>query len=88
VAKGSKVLTKLCPYSNNIAIPEIEGGYHGNSLLHEVQEEERDKQPAESHAEESQTGHPGRLPRVRHKGIQNRETIDFAAVTGYCTVMH
>ncbi len=34
--KAQKVLTKLCSYSNNIAIAGIKGGHDGNSLLHEV----------------------------------------------------
>jgi hypothetical protein len=68
-------LTKLCSYSNNIAIGETEGGNDGNSLLHEVQEKEGDKQPAAGYAQESQAGHPGCLPCVRHKSIQNREAL-------------
>jgi hypothetical protein len=77
VCKAQEVLTKLCSYSNNIAIAEIEGGNHGNSLLHEVQEEEGDKQPAAGHAQESQTSHPRCLSCVRHKGIQNREALNI-----------
>ena len=70
-----EVLTKLCSYSNNITIAAIEGGNDGNRLLHEVQEKEGDKQPAEGYAQESQAGHPGCLSRVRHKSIQNREAL-------------
>jgi len=72
-----KVLTKLCPYSNNIAIAEIEGGQDGNSLLYEVQEKEGDKQPAAGHAQESQAGHSRCLSGVRDKSIQNRETLSI-----------
>jgi hypothetical protein len=36
--KVQRVLTKLCSYSNNIAIAKLKGGHDGNSLLHEVQE--------------------------------------------------
>jgi hypothetical protein len=77
VFKAQEVLTKLCSYSNNIAVGEIEGGNHGNSLLHEVQEEEGDKQPTAGYAQESQTGHPRCLSCVRHKSIQNREALNI-----------
>jgi len=76
-AKAQKVLTKLCSYSNNIAIAEIKGGYDGDSLLHEVQEKEGDKQPAAGYAQESQTGHSRCLSCLRHKSIQNRETLNI-----------
>jgi hypothetical protein len=89
--KPKKVLTKLCSYSNNMATAEIKGGYDGNSLLYEVQEKEGDKQPAAGYAQKSQASHPGRLSRVRHKSIQNRETVDTCAgdrlLMGYALVM-
>jgi hypothetical protein len=81
-AKNQKVLTKLWPYSNNIAIAETEGGYDGNSLLYEVQEKEGDEQPKAGYAQESQTGHPRCLSGVRDKSIQNRETLVSTAVIG------
>jgi hypothetical protein len=74
--KAQKVLTKPWSYSNNIVVVRIRGGHDGNSLLHEVQEKERDKQSTASYAQESQTSHPRCLPCVRHKGIQNRETLN------------
>jgi len=43
--EAQRVLTKLCSCSNNIAIAKLKGGHDGNSLLHEVQEKEGDKQP-------------------------------------------
>jgi hypothetical protein len=46
-------LTKLHCYSNNIAKGEKEGGNDGNSLLHEVQKEEGDKEPTAGYAQES-----------------------------------
>lgn len=73
--KAQKVLTKSWSYSNNIVV-RIRGGHDGNSLLHEVQEKERDKQSTASYAQESQTSHPRCVPCVRHKGIQNRETLN------------
>jgi len=76
-AKAQEVLTKLCCYSNNIAIARVKGGHDGNSLLHEVQEEEGDEQPSAGYAQESQTSHPRCLPCVRHKGIQDRETLNI-----------
>jgi hypothetical protein len=60
-----------------MAIAEIEGGYDGNSLLHEVQEKGRDKESTAGHAQEPQASHPGRLPQVRHQSIQNRETLNI-----------
>ena len=74
-AKSQQVLTKLHRYSNNIAKGAREGGNDGNSLLHEVQKEEGDKEPAAGDAQESQTCHPRCLPGVRHKSIQNREAL-------------
>jgi hypothetical protein len=50
VWKVQKVLTKLCSYSNNIVIAKLKGGHDGNSLLHEMQEKEGDKQPQAGHA--------------------------------------
>jgi len=59
--------------------------------LHEVQEEERDKEPATGYAQESQTRHPRCLPGVRHKGIQNREALNICSshrvLPGYISVM-
>jgi len=76
--KAQRVLTKLYAYSNNIGIAKlIKGGHHGNSLLHEVQEKEEDKQPQAGYAQEPQTCHPRCLPCVRHKSIQNRETLNI-----------
>jgi hypothetical protein len=75
--KAQRVLTKLCSYSNNIAITKLKGGHNGNSLLHEVQEKEGDKQPEAGYAQEPQTCHPRCLPCVRHKSIQNRETLNI-----------
>jgi hypothetical protein len=65
-AQIHKVLTKLFSYSNNIAGTGIEGGRDGNSLLHEVQEEEGNEQPSAGNAQESEAGHPGCLSCVRH----------------------
>jgi hypothetical protein len=70
-------LTKLCPYSNNIDIAKLKGGHDGNSLLHEVQEKGRDKKPQASYAEEPQTSHPGFLSCLRHKSIQDRESLNL-----------
>jgi hypothetical protein len=75
--EAQRVLTKLCSYSNNIAIAKLKGGHDGNSLLHEVQEKEGDKQPQAGYAQEPQTCHPRCLPCVRHKSIQNRETLNI-----------
>lgn len=75
--KPSGVLTKLCAYSINIGIAKLKGGHNGNSLLHEVQEKEGDKQPQAGHAQEPQTSYPRCLPCVRHKSIQNRETLNI-----------
>jgi hypothetical protein len=75
--KVQRVLTKLCSYSNNIAIAKLKGGHDGNSLLHEVQEKEGDKKPQAGYAQEPQTGNPGCLSYLRHKSIQNRETLNF-----------
>jgi hypothetical protein len=74
--KGPKVLTKLYSYSNNIHIAIREGGHDGNSLLHEVSEEERNKEPEASNAQEPQTGNTGCLPGMWHQGIQNREALN------------
>jgi hypothetical protein len=65
----SKVLTKPCPYSNNIGIAKPEGGHNGNSLLHEVQEKGRDKKPEASYTQEPSTSNTGCLSHLRHKGI-------------------
>jgi hypothetical protein len=75
--EAQRVLTKLCAYSNNIDIAKLKGGHNGNSLLHEVQEKEGDKQPQACYAQEPQTCHPRCLPCVRHKSIQNREALNF-----------
>ena len=75
--KAQGVLTKLCACSNNIVIAKLKGGHDGNSLLHEVQEKEGDKQPQAGYAQEPQTCHPRCLPCVRHKSIQNRETLNI-----------
>jgi hypothetical protein len=75
--KDQRVLTKLCSYSINIDTAKLKGGHDGNSLLYEVQEKERDKQPKAGYAQEPQTCHPGCLPCVRHKSIQNRETLNI-----------
>jgi hypothetical protein len=75
--KAQKVLTKLCSYSNNITIAEIKGGHDGNSLLHEVQEKEGDRQPTAGYAQEPQAGHSRCLSCLRHKSIQNRETLNI-----------
>jgi hypothetical protein len=72
-----KVLTKLCPYSNNIGVIKLKGGYDGDSLLHEVQEEGGDKKPHAGYTQEPQTSDPGCLSYLRHKSIQNRETLNF-----------
>jgi hypothetical protein len=71
------VLTKLCPYSNNIDIAKLKGGYDGDSLLHEVQEKGGDKKPKAGYAQEPQTSHPGFLSCLRHKSIQNRESLNL-----------
>jgi hypothetical protein len=75
--KAQKVLTKLCSYSNNIGIAKLKGGYDGYSLLHEVQEKEGDKKPQACYAQEPQTSHPGFLSCLRHKSIQNRESLNI-----------
>lgn len=80
-SKTHKVLTKLRPYSNNIALAGLKGGRDGNSVLHEVQEEEGDRESKAGYAQESQTGHPGCMPRVRHEGIQNREALTVYSIT-------
>jgi hypothetical protein len=72
-----KVLTKLYSYSNNIGVIKLKGGYDGDSLLHEVQEKGGDKEPKAGYAQEPQTSNPGCLPCLRHKSIQNRETLNF-----------
>jgi hypothetical protein len=72
-----KVLTKLCSYSNNIDIAKLKGGYDGNSLLYEVQEEGGDKKPNAGYTQEPKTSDPGCLSCLRHKSIQNREALNF-----------
>jgi hypothetical protein len=75
--RAQKVLTKLCPYSNNIDIAKLKGGHNGDSLLHEVQEKGGDKKPEAGYAQESQTSNPGFLSCLRHKSIQNRESLNI-----------
>ena len=70
-------MTKLCSYSNNIDIAKLKGGRDGNSLLHEVQEKGGDKEPTACNTQEPQTSNTGCLPCLRHKSIQNRETLNF-----------
>jgi hypothetical protein len=72
-----KVLTKLYSYSNNIGVIKLKGGYDGNSLLHEVQEKGGNKKPNAGYTQESQTSNPGCLSQLRHKSIQNRESLNF-----------
>jgi hypothetical protein len=45
--------------------------------LHEVQEKGGDKKPNAGYTQEPQTSDPGCLPCLRHKSIQNRETLNF-----------
>jgi hypothetical protein len=81
-------LTKLRSYSNNIAEGETEGGNDGNSLLHEVQKEEGDKESAAGYAQEPQACHPRGVPCVWHESIQNRKALDIYSnlqVFGCCT---
>jgi len=80
--KAQRVLTKLCSCSNNIGIAKLEGGHDGNSLLYEVQEKGGDKKSTPGYAKEPQTGNPGCLPYVRHKSIQNRETLNLCGGHG------
>jgi len=68
-SKAPRVLTKLCAYSNNIVIAKLKGGHNGNSLLHEVQEKGRDKEPTPGYAKEPQTGNPGCLSYLQHQSI-------------------
>jgi hypothetical protein len=70
-------LTKLRSYSNNIGVTKLKGGYDGDSLLYEVQEKGRNKKPHASHTQKPKTGDPGRMSCLRHKSIQNRETLNF-----------
>ena len=56
---------------------KLKGGHNGISLLHEVQEKGRDKEPSPGYAKEPQTGNPGCLSCLWHKSIQNRESLDF-----------
>ena len=70
-------MTKLCSYSINIDIAKLKGGHNGDSLLHEVQEKGRDKKPEADYAQEPQTSNPGFLSYLRHKSIQNRESLNF-----------
>jgi len=67
--EAQKVLTKLCSYSNNIDIAKLRGGHNGDGLLHEVQEEGRDKKPKAGYTQEPPTSNPGRLSFLRHKSI-------------------
>jgi hypothetical protein len=75
--EAQKVLTKLCSYSNNIGVTKLKGGYDGDSLLHEVQEEGGDKKPNAGYTQEPQTSDTGRLSCLWYKSIQNRETLNF-----------
>ena len=75
--EAQKVLTKLCSYSNNIDVIKLKGGYDGDSLLHEVQEKGGDKKPTEGYTQEPQTSNPGCLSYLRHKSIQNRESLNL-----------
>jgi hypothetical protein len=75
--EAQRVLTKLCSYSNNIDIAKLKGGYDGNSLLYEVQEKGGDKKPHAGYTQEPKTSDPGCLSYLRHKSIQNRETLNF-----------
>ena len=75
--EAQKVLTKLCSYSNNIGVTKLKGGYDGDSILHEVQEKGGDKEPHAGYTQEPQTSNPGCLSCLRHKSIQNRETLNF-----------
>jgi len=70
-------LTKLCSYSNNIGVTKLKGGHDGDSLLHEVQEKGGDKEPNAGYTQEPQTSNQGCLPYLRHKSIQNRESLNF-----------
>jgi len=72
-----RVLTKLCSYSNNIGVIKLKGGYDGDSLLHEVQEKGGDKKSNAGYTQEPQTSNPGCLSHLRHKSIQNRESLNF-----------
>jgi len=56
---------------------KLKGGHDGDSLLHEVQEKGRDKKPNAGYTQEPQTSDPGCLSYLRHKSIQNRETLNF-----------
>ena len=75
--EAQKVLTKLCSYSNNIGVTKLKGGYDGDSVLHEVQEKGGDKEPHAGYAQEPQASNQGCLSCLRHKSIQNRETLNF-----------
>ncbi len=44
-----------------------------SDVLAEVPRQERDQESQEYCHEEQETGHPGRLPDLRHQGIQNRQ---------------
>jgi len=70
-------LTKLYSYSNNIGVIKSKGGYDGDSLLHEVQEKGGDKEPHAGYTQEPQTSNPGCLSCLRHKSIQNRESLNL-----------
>jgi len=70
-------LTKLYSYSNNICVTKLKGGYDGDSLLYEVQEKGGDKKPNAGYTQEPQASDPGCLSCLRHKSIQNRETLNF-----------
>jgi hypothetical protein len=45
---------------------------NANSILCEVQEKDRDKEPSEGHPEERQAGDQGPVPDMRNKGLQDR----------------
>jgi len=60
--KAQRVLTKLYSYSNNIGVTKLKGGHDGNSLLHEVQEKGRDKEPKAGYTQEPQTSNTRCLP--------------------------
>lgn len=51
------------------------GGYYGNSLLYEVQEEGRYQECEADHTEEWQTGYGGCLSQLWDESIQDRESL-------------
>jgi hypothetical protein len=75
--EAQKVLTKLCSCSINIDIAKLKGGHNGYSLLYEVQEKGGDKKPKADYAQEPQARNPGFLSYLRHKSIQNRESLNI-----------